>query len=43
MMSDLGETLYFAKGSDKNIKLTTREDFYIFKAYIQSKKDPLLK
>ncbi len=43
MMSDLGETLYFAKGSDKNIKLTTREDFYIFKAYIQAKKDPLIK
>lgn len=43
MMADLGETLYFAKGSDKNIKLTTKDDFYIFKAYIQSKKDLLLK
>ena len=43
MMSDLGETLYFAKGSDKNIKLTTKDDFYIFKAYIQAKKDNLLK
>ena len=43
MMCDLGETLYFAKGSDKNIKLTTKDDFAIFKAYIQAKKDPLLK
>ena len=43
MMSDLGETLYFAKGSDKNIKLTTKDDFYIFKAYISAKKDGLLK
>lgn len=34
MMSDLGKTLYFAKGSDKNIKLTTPGDFEIFKAYI---------
>lgn len=43
MMCDLGETLYFAKGSDKNIKLTTKDDFYIFKAYIQAKKDNFLK
>lgn len=43
MMSDLGETLYFAKGSDKNIKLTTKDDFYIFKAFIMTKKDNLLK
>ena len=37
MMAELGETLYFAKGSDKNIKLTTKEDLYIFKAYIAAK------
>lgn len=35
MMVDLGETLYFAKGSDKNIKLTTRDDLQIFMGYIQ--------
>lgn len=35
MMADLGETLYFAKGSDKNIKLTTKDDLQIFKGYIQ--------
>lgn len=43
MMVELGETLYFAKGSDKNIKLTTKDDFYIFKAYISAKNDDWLK
>lgn len=43
MMVELGETLYLAKGSDKNIKLTTKDDFYIFKAYISAKKDNLIK
>jgi 2-C-methyl-D-erythritol 4-phosphate cytidylyltransferase len=42
-MTELGETLHLAKGSDKNIKLTTKDDFYIFKAYITAKKDNLLK
>lgn len=36
MMVDLGNTLYFAKGSDKNIKLTTIDDFEMFKAYLSS-------
>ncbi len=35
MMVDLGETLYFAAGSDKNIKLTTKENLEIFKAYLK--------
>lgn len=35
MMVDLGETLYFAKGSDKNIKLTTKDDLQIFMGYLQ--------
>lgn len=39
MMVDLGETLYFAAGSEKNIKLTTREDLEIFKAYLKLKKE----
>ena len=39
MMVDLGETLYFAAGSEKNIKLTTREDLEIFKAYLKIEKD----
>ena len=39
LMVDLGKTLYFAAGSDKNIKITTRDDIEIFKAYIKSDKD----
>ena len=35
MMVDLGETLYFAAGSDKNIKLTSRDDLELFKAYLR--------
>lgn len=33
MMVDLGYTLNFAKGSEKNIKLTTPDDITTFKAY----------
>ncbi len=39
MMVELGERLYFAAGSDKNIKLTTQEDLEIFKAYIKSEQE----
>lgn len=35
MMADLGKTLYFAAGSDKNIKLTTTDDLELFKAYLK--------
>jgi 2-C-methyl-D-erythritol 4-phosphate cytidylyltransferase len=34
MMVELGVTLHFAAGSDKNIKLTTKDDLEIFKGYI---------
>ena len=43
LMADLGKTLHFASGSDKNIKITTRDDIEIFKAYVQSDKDDWLK
>lgn len=43
MMVDLGETLYFAAGSDKNIKLTTKDDLELFKAYLKADKDNWLK
>ena len=43
MMVELGETLYFAKGSDKNIKLTTREDLELFKAYLNISDDKWLR
>lgn len=34
MMVELGVTLHFAAGSDKNIKLTTKDDLELFKAYL---------
>lgn len=37
MMVDLGETLHFSLGSDKNIKLTTLEDLELFKGYLKMK------
>lgn len=37
MMADLGETLYFSAGSERNLKLTTPEDIYIFKALLKLK------
>ena len=43
MLVDLGEKLYFAAGSDKNIKLTTKDDLEMFKAYLKSDKDNWLK
>lgn len=43
MMVELGERLYFAKGSDKNIKLTTKDDLEMFKAYLKLEKDKWLK
>lgn len=43
MMVELGERLYFASGSDKNIKLTTKDDLELFKAYLKSDKDNWLK
>lgn len=43
LMVDLGERLYFAAGSDKNIKLTTKDDFELFKCYIKIEKDRWLK
>lgn len=43
MMAELGEKLYFAKGSSKNIKITTKDDIEIFKAMLITKKDDWLK
>lgn len=43
MMVELGETLHFAAGSDKNIKLTTKDDLELFKAYLKTDKDSWLK
>jgi 2-C-methyl-D-erythritol 4-phosphate cytidylyltransferase len=43
MMVELGETLHFAAGSDKNIKLTTKDDLELFKGYLKMEKDTWLK
>ena len=43
MMVELGERLYFAAGSDKNIKLTTKDDLELFKAYLKAEKDKWIK
>lgn len=39
MMVELGVRLYFAAGSDKNIKLTTKDDLEMFKAYLSVEKE----
>lgn len=39
MMVDLGHTLYFAAGSDKNIKLTGKDDLELFKAYLKMERE----
>lgn len=36
MMVELGERLYFAAGSDKNIKLTTQDDLALFSGYLKA-------
>lgn len=43
LMIELGETINFSTGSEKNIKLTTTDDIEIFKALLQSEKDDWLK
>ncbi len=43
MMVLLGERLHFAAGSDKNIKLTTKDDLEMFKSYLKMDKDNWLK
>ena len=35
MMAELGVALHFAAGSEKNIKLTSREDLALFRAYLR--------
>lgn len=43
LMQELGETVYFSKGSEENLKITTVDDMMIFKALLQTKKDTWLK
>ena len=37
MMVDLGETLHFSCGSDKNLKITSQDDLELFKALLKMK------
>lgn len=43
LMQKLGETIYFSKGSEENLKITTLDDMMIFKALLHTKKDTWLK
>lgn len=43
MMVELGVRLNFAAGSDKNIKLTTKDDLELFKGYLAREKGEWLK
>lgn len=43
MMVELGETLYFAAGSEKNIKLTTKDNLELFKSYLDRGEQDWLK
>ena len=43
MMVQLGVKFYFAAGSDKNIKLTTKDNLELFRAYLQQGEDAWLK
>ena len=42
-MIEMGEKVYFSKGAEKNIKLTTVEDLDIFKALLVSKRSAWVK
>lgn len=43
LMQKLGEPIYFSKGSEENIKITTVDDLMIFKALLHTRKDNWLK
>ena len=38
LMAELGEVVYFSKGSEENIKITTVEDLNIFEQFLNAKK-----
>ena len=43
LMQQLGETVYFSKGSEMNLKITTVDDMLIFEALLHTKKDDWIK
>jgi len=38
LMQQLGETVYFSRGSEENLKVTTMDDLHIFEALVQYNK-----
>ena len=43
LMQELGEKVYFSKGSETNLKITTLDDMFIFEALLHTQKDSWLK
>lgn len=43
LMQELGETVYFSKGSEENLKITTVDDMMIYEALLHTKKESWLK
>lgn len=43
LMQQLGETVYFSRGSEENLKITTTDDLHIFKALLNTKNDGWIK
>lgn len=43
LMQELGETIYFSKGSEENLKITTVDDLTIYRALLHTKKEDWLK
>ena len=43
LMQELGETIYFSPGSEKNLKVTTLDDMDIFKSLLHTQRDEWIK
>lgn len=43
LMHELGETVYFSKGAETNLKITTVDDLLIFKALLSTRKDDFIR
>ena len=42
-MHELGKKVYFSKGAETNLKITTVEDLLIFKALLSTRKDDFIR
>ena len=43
LMLHLGETVYFSKGTEKNVKITTIDDLEMFKALLKMEREDWIK